>query len=52
VDSHRILKDLLPEEEKRKYPESFEAFKPDELIAVRDMLKEKGMNVFLRGVDE
>ena len=52
VDSHRILKDLLPEEEKRKYPESFEAFKPDELIAVRDMLKTKGMNVFLRGVDE
>ncbi|MBQ1488178.1 MAG: anaerobic ribonucleoside-triphosphate reductase activating protein [Lachnospiraceae bacterium] len=52
VDSHRILKDLLPEEEKLKYPESFEAFKPDELIAVRDMLKEKGMNVFLRGVDE
>ncbi|MBR3638115.1 MAG: anaerobic ribonucleoside-triphosphate reductase activating protein [Lachnospiraceae bacterium] len=52
VDSHRILKDLLPEEEKLKYPESFEAFKPDELIAVRDMLKTKGMNVFLRGVDE
>ena len=52
VDSHRILKDLLPEEEKLKYPESFEAFKPDELISVRDMLKEKGMNVFLRGVDE
>ena len=52
VDSHRILKDLLPEEEKRKYPESFEAFKPDELIAVRDMVKTKGMNVFLRGVDE
>ena len=52
VDSHRILRDLLPEEEKAKYPAAFEAFSEEELIAIRDMLRSKGMNVFLRGVEE
>ena len=53
VDSHRILKDLLPEEEKKKYPEVFESFTPEEMKAFEKLLISRGMkSVHVRGIAE
>ena len=52
VDSHRILKDFLPEEEKAKYAVPFEAYTPQEMIAFENYLKSRGMNVHVRGIAE
>ena len=53
VDSHRILRDLLPEEEKAKYPEVFEAYTPEEMKAFERYLIGRGMkSVQVRGIAE
>ena len=53
VDSHRILRDLLPEEEKSKYPDVFEAYTPEEMKEFRDLLVSLGMkSVHVRGIAE
>ena len=52
VDSHRLLKDFLPEEEKAKYSVAFEAYTPQEMIAFENYLKSRGMNVKVRGIAE
>lgn len=52
VDSHRILKDFLPEEERSKYPEEFEPYTPEEMKAFEQLLRDKGMNVHVRGIAE
>ena len=52
VDSHRILKDFLPEEEQAKYPAAFEAYTPEEMKGFESLLRDKGMNVHVRGIAE
>ena len=52
VDSHRILKDFLPEEEQAKYPSAFEAYTPEEMKGFESLLRDKGMNVHVRGIAE
>ncbi len=53
VNSHRILKDFLPEEEKAKYPEEFEAYTPEEMKAFEKLLTDRGMkSVHVRGIAE
>lgn len=52
VDSHRLLKDFLPEEDKAKYSVAFEAYTPQEMIAFENYLKSRGMNVKFRGIAE
>ena len=52
VDSHRLLKDFLPEEDKAKYSVEFEAYTPQEMIAFENYLKSRGMNVKVRGIAE
>ena len=52
VDSHRLLKDFLPEEDKAKYSVAFEAYTPQEMIAFENYLKSRGMNVKVRGIAE
>lgn len=52
VDSNRVLKEFLPEEEKAKYSAAFEAYTPVEMIAFEKYLQGRGMNAFVRGIAE
>lgn len=53
VDSHRILKDFLPEEEQKKYPASFDAYTPEEMKEFEKLLLDRGMkSVHVRGIAE
>ena len=53
VDSHRILKDFLPDEEKLKYPAEFTAYTPEEMKEFENLLISRGMKyVHVRGIAE
>ena len=52
VDSNRVLKEFLPEEEKAKYSAAFEDYTPVEMIAFEKYLQGRGMNAFVRGIAE
>jgi len=53
VDSHRILRDFLPDEEKAKYPAEFTAYTPEEMKEFETLLLNRGMkSVHVRGIAE
>lgn len=53
VDSHRILRDFLPDEEKAKYPVEFTAYTPEEMKEFEILLLNRGMkSVHVRGIAE